>query len=557
MKKLFIAVMALATIVSCSKENEEPNVTPVSGKKAFLSVSLNPTTRAAAVPGNYEVGSADENEITSATFYFFDAVGAPYVVDTDNAVEVDTKALTLNAGTNNIEAYSDVILVIKESQETPPAKMVAILNGPDMTGETLAEVKEATTAYATEGGFVMSNSVYKGDKGEVYATEILPENIFTTPDPAEGVEPGDVYAKADDEDLDVAPVMIYVERVAARVDVEVDITTGVLTVNNEKLYPVTLSENASDKEKDTYVKVLGWDVTNAAKTSNLLKVYAEPIVGSKTLFNGYNVPTAFRSHWASTPNADPEHTLKFSNIQGKTAATKYYNENTNSPVNEEGWYNGTKNFEGATKASQIIVAAQLVDAEGNPKQFAKWYGKDYSSLDAIKGAMINNAAKQIFVKAPDYSADNQRFVGIGITDVEFNQVGEGDYTPEQDVDRRYEVRVEAINNETKYFDSKGEKMSVADVTAILETIEPAKIWTSGYTYYYTLVNHYGDANGMVRNHLYDIKIKSFKGLGTPIYDVDDFIIYPENPDPDEFYSLTAQINVLSWALVSQDVNLGN
>ena len=92
--------------------------------------------------------------------------------------------------------------------------------------------------------------------------------------------------------------------------------------------------------------------------------------------------------------------------------------------------------------------------------------------------------------------------------------------------------------------------------AILAKIEPAMIWKTGLTYYYTMINHFGDADGVVRNHSYDVNITAFHGLGTPIFEKDDFYIIPEIPVEQKAYNLTAQINVLSWALVSNDVELG-
>ena len=562
MKKLFFAAMALATIVSCSKNvDDASSVATADGQTAFISVSLKAAgemTRANENPESFQYGSKEENAIANATFYFFDAAGNPYNVDTDNnAVEVNTKDLTKNEAnpTENIEAYSKVILVIKQSQDTPPAKMVALINVADPTdyaGMTLAQLQAEASNYSTDNGFVMSNSVYEANGAEVVATEILPENIFTTPDP-EG-EVGDAYVAP--ENSGVKPVEIFVERVAAKVKVNVNATNAV-TVGNDKLYPVT-GDNAP---ANTYVKVLGWDVTNAAVESNLIKDYA-----TTNLFSPVNNAAFHRSYWATTiASANPTHGFTFNAIaKAKAMGTEaYYNENTLTPTNAEGWYNANT-ISGATKASQLIVAAQLVDAEGKAKEFARWYGKDYENGDALKANMINNAAKQIFTKTTTTTGEGDEAVtetvltGITISDVTFYQCEPGDYVSTGDTykgDRRYEVRVKAKDGVT-YYHADGKTTYTADeVTAILANIEPAMIWADGMTYYYTLINHYGDADGMVRNHIYDITISGFKGIGTPVYDPTKIII-PEVPVEQESYHLTAQINILSWALVSQNVELG-
>lgn len=551
MKKLFIAAMALATIVSCSKENEVV-IAPVGGETALLSVSLKAAgdmTRAEV--GSYEYGLPAENLIDNATFYFFDSNGGAYTVDAEkgNMVVVNSKDLTANTTkpAENIEAYSKVILTLKAHKATPPAKMVALINvaNPKTYANTnLEDLQKLNTTLKSGDHFVMSNSVYDGDQDVVVATEILPENIFTTPDPATGVNPGDVYVPEG-----VEPVKIYVERVAAKVRVNLNDTT---------LYPVY---DAEGKEiADTFVKVLGWDVTNASNDSYLLKSYAEA-----TKFTSNN-PTFFRSHWANTiATALPTNNLTFNAIKGANVATgyAYYHENTLNEVNADGWFNANK-FDGATKASQLVVAAQLVDAKGAAKEFAKWYGEDYPNGNALKAAMINNAAKQIFVKDEENSTDAETvYKGISTSDVTFYQIASStEYNPASwDGDRRYEVRVKADAETVYYTATKGDDgklipfAKTADVDAILAKIEPAMIWTTGYTYYYTMINHFGDADGIVRNHLYDVNVVSFNGLGTPVYDPTEIII-PEEPIEQEPYHLTAQINVLSWALVSQNVELG-
>lgn len=568
-KNVLWALMLAVGLVSCNNENEAPEVdVPTEGETTFLSVSLKAAgsmSRAESNPESFEYGYEDENKVENATFYFFDANGDAYTVaDGTNAIVVTSKELTTNSNepTENIEAYSKVILVLKGKTATPPAKMVALLNVATPNAyamKSLIDLQAMTTKYKTTNGFVMSNSVYKNELGEVVATQILPENIFTSPNPTgnEGAE----YAPEGDL-ANIKPVQIYVERVAAKVRVKVGISEGTVVKGGSTLYPVEGAEG-------TYVKVLGWEVTNAAKTSNLLKDYADT-----DLFNPVNNPAFFRSYWATTTStANPTHKLTFNYFfaddseANKVGDEEYYHENTLSPTNEVGkWFNDLT-LAGATKASQLVVAAQLVDAEGKAKEFAKWYGTDYENGNALKAAMINNAAKQIFVKDEENSTDAEtKYKSIGVGDVVFYQIP---YTTSYDSNsedetknRRYEVRVKADASKTYYYVDADGKVVAYDnakenetVTDILATIEPAMIWTSGYTYYYTIIDHFGDADGIVRNHIYDININKFKGLGTPVYDPKEIIV-PETPITQEFYHLTAQINVLSWALVSQEVELG-
>lgn len=562
MKKMFIAAMALATIVSCSKENEESKIAPAGDQTALITVSLKAAgemTRADV--GNYEDGLTEENAINNATFYFFDAAGKAYNVDTDNAVEVAEEVLfdAKDSKDDNIEKTSPVVLVIKQSKNTPPAKIVALLNVANpatYAGMTLNELCTSATQYATTVNqvdyFVMSNSVYKEGANAVYATEILPENIFTTSVPTGEV--GSAYpATGETADANAVPVQIYVERVAAKVRVDVS-----ANVNNNGAYPVLDAEGKAID--DTFVKVLGWDVTNAAVKSSLMKKYAET-----DLFTPVNNPTFFRSYWAETiASANPSHEFTFNALMeaNKVGEYDYYHENTLTPTNAEGWYNDVKANEKATKASQLIVATQLVDAKGDAKEFGTWYGQTYTNVADLKSTMINNAAKKVFIKKSD-----TEYVGITSADVAYLPVD--DQTSYYDVadykgDRRYEVYVAPAENTTYYYPVYAANTTEPTMTAYkddeiaaeLKKIEPAMIWTSGYTYYYTIIDHFGNADGIVRNHIYDIDIKSFNGLGTPVYDPSK-VITPEKPVGQDLYNMTAQINILSWALVSQEVDLGN
>ena len=575
MKKLFIAAMALATIVSCSKDGIDAPATPSTGSEvAKLAVSLQTVKTRADY--NYTNGDDLEHEVNSIDFYLFADGDAYNGADGHNRVSVDMETLedwTLKADDgNNITKTSDIILVIAKEKNVVPTHIVAVINATaDYKGLDLAELQSAVAEdLQTDLGFVMSNSVYDSETetGVVVATEIKPENIFVdTESTDEAGEAGEAYTGK----IGVAPVQIYVERVAAKVKVSSKVAddNGFIPVKDEN----------GDAMEDTFIKVLGWEITNATSASYLLKSYD----AEKPYFSDLNVPAAFRSHWATTKPQTVGHTLTFSHIadlknDGKNAlvldAYNYYHENTLTATNAEGWFNevvevtGAEGYAGtATQSPQLIVAAQLVDANGKAKEFGTWYGKTYENVNGLKAAMINNAAKQIFViestddpKTEEKEPTVLRSISVG--DVVFYQVD--DQTSYQATDWngdfRHEVRVMA-DKDKKYYDAKGESMEAEDVTAILEKTEPAMIWTSGYTYYYTLIKHYAvgqtQLHGMVRNHVYDVNITGVNGFGTPVYEPYNHIITPEPPKEQDGFSLTAEINVLAWAVVENDVELGN
>ena len=86
----------------------------------------------------------------------------------------------------------------------------------------------------------------------------------------------------------------------------------------------------------------------------------------------------------------------------------------------------------------------------------------------------------------------------------------------------------------------------------------------GATYYFTPIVHNldvldADKNplyGIIRNHLYDITIKSITGLGTPVANTKSGKeIIPDIPVDEETY-LAAEVKILKYKVVKNEVDLG-
>ena len=105
--------------------------------------------------------------------------------------------------------------------------------------------------------------------------------------------------------------------------------------------------------------------------------------------------------------------------------------------------------------------------------------------------------------------------------------------------------------------------NVVDASAILKAIRNAKVWKDGMAYYIVNIEHLGNNTddykegyyGIVRNHAYEITFSGIKGLGTPVYSATTEYPEPVTPDFTDSY-VAAEINILSWHLVQQDVILG-
>lgn len=508
--KIFLAAMAAIAVVGCNKNSVETPAPSLEGPSAMLKVNIKSKTTKA-----YEAGTAEENAVSSVSFYFYDAAGQPYsVVPGSNEIEW-TAALAGSA--ENIEAVSDVVLVIKQAETTPPAKVVAILNdATDYSNVALADLgNQVVTALQSETSeFVMSNSVYYNeDLGTVMvASEITQENIFVDPD-----YDGEAGAKYEGE-VEVTPIDIYVERVAAKVTVAFPAEN--VPVKDENGKTMVDSEG-----KAVYADFTGWNVTNATDEAYLVKNLDAPYAFDWT----WNAPADFRSFWAETTGT-PEHKHTFTALEGHTQPFDYYFENTSE------------------EASQLLVAARLVNQKGENISLAKWYNVLYTVADA-KTAVANTLANKLYILKGD------KLVSVTADDITFYQ---REYTAG---DNRYEVLVEATEGTAYYKPALVEDKPVAytdaELAAIFEAVEPIQMWEEGMTYYYVTINHVeGAAPAIVRNHQYNVTVKGVMGFGTPVYDPSQIII-PEPVDPQDALNLAAEINVLSWNIVSQDVVLGN
>lgn len=526
----------LAVLVGCNKEPQ--NVLPdENGQKALIQVDVKTAGTLTKAPGTYEYGSAEENAVSSLKFYFFKADGNPYSV-VSGSNEISWKQ-SEGETAESVEKISDVILVIKQSEVAPPAKVVAVLNdATDYANFDLATLasKVITSLHTDKTNFVMSNAVYydTDTKAVMVASEITQDNIFTVTDSefVRKYNAGSSVSSADiPEGVSINPIDIYVERVAAKVRVK-----GAEGVNLEKL-PV-YAEDGKTQMKDAfgnvvYAKILGWNITNCTDEAYLLK-NVEASWTDASLGFAWNNPAHFRSYWTKTTDA-PVHPHSFTALAGRDVVTEdYYFENTHS-----------------TEHAQLLVAAQLVNEEGAAIQLAKWYNVLYTIAD-LKTAMINTVATKLYIKDAAWTDANKVYRSVTTEDVTFYQV------PVTTETKRYEVKV-AVKEGVQYFYADGTAYEANKPEEILGNIAPAQMWTDGSAYYYTEIKHFGSEGkagefGIVRNHVYDVTLSGVKGFGTPVYDP-ELVIIPERPEKQEALNLAAQINILSWHLVAQDVTL--
>ncbi len=570
-------MLACTALVGCTSEDAPVvNNGENGGEKAYLAVKLVNPSVASRTTGDYAYGSEDEQTVTSARFYLFDANGGAYSISDNSAdnsgknyVDVTNPESTdgfKDTGSTNVETVLSAVLVINKSNVAPPASIVAVLNYTNELGTdnlTLAKLKEkvanfgtikgdngATSPYTTKGTFVMSNSVYVDATGTIACeTPIAPENICITP--------GD-GTNGDDNGALQHPVEIYVERVAAKVQTNVTAdesegTTGTFFKDGDYYYANTGIKDAANM--DIYARLKGWRVTNITAQSNLIKDLDATAAAALTW--QWNNAANFRSYWADA-NETPEFTWNFKDASLSFDANnwEYYNENTQNVDR---------------KNSQLLVAVEFVTKNGeggilgDPQPIAEWYGVKYT-LPQLKTAVANSLASKLYTRTG--SEGNYTYTSILPEAITFTQ------DPSTKDSERYLCRI-GVADATYYFkDAQGamDDYSTDELTALVSALQPAKIWggldengayQGGGYYYLDIIHNAGtitkaedgtvtDTNvyGLVRNHWYKLTLSSLSGLGTPVYNPDEIII-TEKPDTDYSY-IAAKINVLAWRMVEQN-----
>lgn len=550
-KSLFLAPLFMAAFASCS--NEDAAIESGGAEQAsvsYLSVNImnTPSTGGAGAKGimranDYENGLAVENKVGKVRFYFFDEEGnAAKVKGLTGAAYLDyTPGQTSDGTPDNIEKKINATLVIESPKgDRLPASIIAVLNPVSTLGNVASMEELNEKVYGefkdAEGNFVMSNSVY-ADNGEKMEAVSVRDRLFGTADEAKQ-----------------SPVTIHVERQAAKVRVQNSLVKageaeGVYSTASADKNNILVEEdeNGNIRNTEIFVKFLGWNATTTADKSCLMKAvnpsWAADLFGTEP----WNNPAYFRSYWAINPAGVGYSNFSFNAENTGADAKNFYsaadasNAGTFTYVHE--------NAEGATKNTQVIIAAQLCDKDGNAIELAEWGGIKYSVKD-LKKAMMT----QTNLYKKENIENGVKYVRLEEKDLVLKTATEMNDGTAPDAER-YKTYVQLAGGVTVY-NGSGEsavQMTTAEANEVLKNLGGAKVWKTGYTYYYFDIKHFGEKFGIVRNHVYNANIKTLAGLGTPVYNPDEIIV-PEKPKNEETY-IAAEINILSWRVVNQDVDL--
>ena len=575
-------MLACSAMVACTNEDPIDNGSEnpaLNGEKAYLAVRLvnsdATTGRATAGEEPFWYGTTAENEVATTHFYFFKD-GAAYNVDSDNEI---SKILSWNtngtdAAGQNVEKVAEALIVLEGLKNTTtPTEIVAVLNKPasmTLAGKSLTQLQKelSTGIYNETNNFIMTNSTYKDDDVvNTFATKITSANFIE--------DKPDATLAAD------KVVNIYVERLAAKVKVAVNADNENLADTDEISlgeYTIKTGTNAQ-VTKELKIKIVGWGLNATTKNSYLVKsIDATNWTDNKfTAFN-WNDANNHRSYWAKSTNygnAEAVYPSSFSDAidtEGSNVVTGTDKTNANdATLNYISWneldqtlnkslycMENTNTAEILARsyysaATQAVVAAQIAGADGEDVTLVR-YNKTLYTADGFMARILNELHLDIYKK------EGQQYIGIDVEDLAVKNIYDG------------KVTIEAADDETVWYIKSGDNY-VEDnnnllATRIRDLAVEAEYYNDGMMYYaipiehlaggkFEFVNNQPTLNeadyGVVRNHYYNITINKIENLGTSVYDPNEDIIKPTIDNT--LYFIGASINILSWKIVSQGVDL--
>lgn len=605
MKKFSCMMMgaaALAAFTACSSDDVKP-VNPDQGNgegtTMYLSINIkDANSRSRAIQteddapfqeGDLVWGNTDEHTVTRADFFFFDEKGV-FVANTNEVYNFT------DGDTENIEWMGKNKLVLRGlDEENLPKYMITVLNAPvDLATKVRTEAlsmdatRQLTQDILNGNNFIMSTTSFldaadqeRYDNVHYYATKLKTSD----------------FTKEIADATTATMVDVYVERLAAKFEL-----TG---LSADYTYPVKVTVGGEENNNggvELQIVFKGFGISGQETESYLSKNLDS--YASSSLWTDWNMPGQFRSHWGKSveygkalESAMLQHTTYNDAVAQSTNAGKitpiYGYETTTALAN---LYNGTNLVNERTP--HFIIVAQLQTTDGTPYELVEYRGTYYTFDEFYKVSMQRAQAngyelysmKEVptggtgsngealmdkvytgvpfeaytFAMAEDTAEKNG---AADVTVVGLNLTVDG-----TDVTTFYKVIGKDTNNKNIY-----EALTIEEAVAYANT-ELAALsgefsidgFKDGMMFYSIPVEHLlgpkpdgtnsgivasetEGVYGVVRNHWYQLAINSVKGLGKGIFNPGKDIV-PVTPDPDHF-ALGADINILSWKIVQQSVDL--
>lgn len=610
--KFLLGCLPVAMLAMASCSNDEPvdnntgNGTVVAdGDTAYLNIRLADVNNSKSRAGEeYEVGTDAETKVTSAKFLFFMADGTFFT-------EVNKWADGATMTEGNIEHMGEGTLVLRGIKANGyPTYLITVLNAPDFeAANTLEEtaVKLSGIRYTDydgkDGDFIMSTTSYYGGANTHHSDDFY----YTTVLSASDFEKEMVTDPADINYIDV-----YVERLAAKVTfnptAELAATAKQMTNAAGESFDayklnITISGTSNEEgnnpdivegNNELYVRIVSWGLNATPANSYISKQLGDwKTTGPWT---GWQKPADYRSFWAKSTvygdavgNANIQY-RGYSEVTNKVGEPAYTPEHTNIPsiIYTTDEASGKKALN-TPKVTSVILTAQVVDKDGEgvdlvefngayytndgykaytlaamsaAKKLNFWYisGTHQQQQVDINGNVVKDAeGNPVMVTVNDYAQLDQQYIDV----VEVVDGKTGEVKVVANVPEDLELYSRSGNEYTKI--ENGAESFAETLAAYQKDLTKATGFKGGSMYYNIPVKHLNPAEneegsyGIVRNHIYKITFSAIKKLGHGIFrpgegSEEPEPIIPDEPDDDTYY-LGTTINILSWKIVEQNVEL--
>lgn len=569
--KFFPLACASLMMSACSSDDPSNGGSTGVNDPQYLSVNIvNVGATPSRASGDYESGTAEENQINKVRFYFFNGDGSPYLIkatgtevtggENINWLEATPSVDTPTSGSStNVEKITNAVLVINGVQSAAPAAIVAVVNpetvdasvlnnGGQMRLSELRENAVGSKFYNTNASgkvtdFVMSNSVYVNAGSDVCASLVAG------------------HVKTSEADAKTNPVDLYVERVAAKVTADFDATA--FETGNGTNWDATQYGTKTAVGKigayDVYAVIDGWGLADedgkAEVEKQVDKAWTNGILDI-TPWTTYDYRRCFWENsvaFGSGAGANLPVNHSFNDFKAQKNGVLYTLPNTPLAVITDKYENYVTKF---------LVAATLKYKD----EHDNWHTADICRYNGVEILGVDNLKKQVALTFSKYytSTDATNYTQLTKDDITFAEpttsMKNYQVTPTLAADP---AGTTGTAGTKKYYTKSSTgtytEVSIDNVNAAIGA-DKAEIRTDGKAYYYIPIRHIATDEtklgyyGVVRNHHYKITLSSIKGFGTPVYNPDKEID-PTVPTYSNTY-LAARVQVLQWRVVNQNVNLG-
>lgn len=548
---MLLAAAALST--ACQKTLENEGTTPYEGNKGYVNISLNlPTTSGGNTRANdiFNAGTEAEYKVNStiiALFYGPNEAEATCRI----AFKLEDKDLSQVTDNENVTTtYGSGAWMVPAPEAGENVYALAVLNAPSglfsVTGTASASavvtstlnfkgkpftgtVSELTTTsqdysadiVSTTTGFLMTNApIGTGDHLNVQTLQKI-----------------NVYATEDDANADDAADKIYVERASAKVSMEVNNSYAVDTPN------VPSYDGAT-------VTVTGWTLQRTNKTYYAVRNasnWASWDDADMRFFGGSNDP--IRVYWAEDPNYPSEAPADFNVIATASDVDEW------NSVDDGNAAYCAENTAPAVNMTKGQLTSSIIRATFQPEGFGE--GADFFMMGGTSAIM----------DIDDFKTWVKDILGAEEVTISNTVTAGGSYTNSSVANLMSLVSVR-MNG-----DSEVDALTKEEADKLLAAANGViKYYKGGVCYYNVYIRHFDDeqtplpndftnANdydastlgrwGVVRNNWYELTVNSVSGPGEPdIPEVDD-----DDPADEQNQYINCDINILSWAVREQEIDL--